>query len=217
MSTSALFPFISFHVLVLVLAGCTSTGQMYSTLDQYDLAKIRVESMKGQLGLSFTLEKENIHSDEEVFFMAHFVNKTNTPIMLRVPQQVGVLDIDHPNMTLLYSITPLNKSISLETPLSILSSTPYIFTIPVQSSEFELLESHSTKDVKLEIPNVVYLKQGDQWKDSVIPAGKYLIDITYENMYIGYEVEEEGEIYFKDVLAWVGKIDAKPVLLTIFP
>lgn len=211
------FLLIFVQAMSIILASCKLTRNSYSTQDQYILARSRVESMKEQLELKLTLEKENIHHGEAIFFTVHFINKADIPITLRIPQQSGILDIDHPNTSLLYSITPLGKSISLETPLSILNSTPYIFITPVQSSEFEVLSPNSTIDVKLELPNIVYLKREDQWEESSLPSGQYIIDVAYENLYIGYEVETNSSIQFVDKLAWVGRINAEPVTLTILP
>lgn len=203
-------------ISLLALASCNMTNQEYSTDKQYDLAENRIEGMKNELGFSFTLDEETIHLGETIFFTAHFTNRANTPVMLRIPKQSGVLDIDHPNTTLQYSITPLDEAVSLALPLSIYV-TPNIFVNPVQAREFEILDPHATKDIKLKIPNIVYLKQGEQWVESVLPLGKYLINITYKNLYIGYKVEKEDKIYFVDKSAWVGQIAAEPVLVTISP
>jgi hypothetical protein len=171
--------------------------------------------MKGQLDLKFTFEKEAVHPGDAIFFIAHFTNKTDSPLTLRVPQQSDVLDIWAPKIALVYSIIPLDKSISLETPLSILNSTPYMFGDSLLPSEFEMLDSNSTKDVKLELPNVVYLRQGDKWIESELPPGQYWINLTYDNLYVGYQIMKPDQIYYRDISAWVGQIDAEPILLTI--
>jgi hypothetical protein len=82
-------------------------------------------------------------------------------------------------------------------------------------SEFEMLDSNSTKDVKLELPNVVYLRQGDKWIESELPPGQYWINLTYDNLYVGYQIMKPDQIYYRDISAWVGQIDAEPILLTI--
>jgi len=173
--------------------------------------------MKGQLDFKVTLEKEAVLSGEAIFFITHFTNKTDSPLTLRVPQKSEVLDIWAPKIALIYSITPLDKSIILETPLSILNSTPHMFGGSLLSSEFEALDPHSTKDVKLELPSLVYLKQEDQWIESELPPGQYWLNVTYDNLYIGYQIMKPDQIYYRDMSAWVGKIDAEPVLLTVLP
>ena len=204
------------YILLLILVSCKPSYSEYTIDDQYSLARARIDGMKEQLSFSFTLEKNIIHLRDPILFIAHFTNKTNSQIMLRTPQQSGVLDINHPNTSLEYSITPLDKRVYLWTPLSMLS-TPYIFVNPVRSSEFEILDIHETKDINLELPDEVYVKQGETWVESPLPLGQYLINITYENLYIGYEVEKNSQTYFIDISSWVGQIDAEPVLLTIVP
>jgi hypothetical protein len=201
---------------LLALVGCNLTDREYTIDDQYNLARSRIDDMKEQLGFSFMLEKEVVPVGEPIFFTAHFANRIESPLTLRVPQQSGVLDKDHANTTLKYSIIPLDKTISLWTPLLYLGM-PYLFTNPVQPSEFVILDSHATKDVRLELPNTVFLKQDETWFEAVLPPGQYWIQITYENLYIGYEIEKADGIYFIDKSAWVGQIDAEPVLLTVVP
>jgi hypothetical protein len=198
------------------LIGCSLIDREYTLDDQYSLARSRIDSMKEQLGFGFILEKEVVYVGDEILFTAHLINKTNVPLTLRIPQQSGVLDLNHANTRLEYSITPLDKTVSLLTPLSYFGM-PYIFSNPVQSNEFVILEPDATKDVKLELPNSVYLKKGETWVESVLPPGQYLIHITYKNLYIGYQIDKNGHIYVIDKSAWVGQIDAEPVLLTVLP
>jgi hypothetical protein len=172
--------------------------------------------MKEQLGFKFTLEKEVIHVGETIWFIAHFENKTDHPLTLRLPQQSGVLDISHANTTLKYSISPLDKTVTLWTPLMYLGM-PYILANPVQISEFVILDPHATKEVYLELPNLVYLKQDEILFETTVPPGKYLLRMTYENLNTGYEIEKKDQIYVVDKSAWVGQVDADPVLITISP
>jgi len=201
---------------LMALASCRLTSQEYSISDQYELAKNRIDNMKEQLGFKITLEKKLVPVDEKIWFMAHFENKTEKPLTLRLPQQSGVLDISHPNTILHYSISPLDKTVSLLTPLSYLGM-PYMFANPVQINDFVILDPHTTKDVTLEIPNTVYLKQGETWFETTLPPGRYLLRMTYENLNIGYEIEKKDQTYVVDKAAWVGQVDAEPVLLTISP
>ena len=211
-----LFLVISFLSLSIVLACCKSNNKEYSIDDQYHLARSRIDIMREQLDFSFTLDKETIKLGDPILFTAIFTNKINAPITIRVPNQLRVLDINNPNALLEYSITPLDKSVSLMTPLSYLVM-PFLWVNPVQSSEFETLSPYATKDVKLEIPNTVYLQQQETWVESTLPAGKYLIHITYENLHIGYEIEKKGQAYYIDQSAWVGQIQAEPDTLTVLP
>ncbi|MDP1624665.1 MAG: hypothetical protein Q8L64_02740 [bacterium] len=205
------------QVLTMTLVGCSSINRNYSYEDQHNLAESRIESMKEHLALEIMPQNNSLHFGEAILFTAHFVNITNTPITLRVPRQSDLLDIWSHNIAMVYSIIPLDKSVSLDTPLSNLPTPPLMMGEPLSSSEFEILAPNGVRDVKLEIPNLVYLKQGNQWVESNLPPGKYWINITYENLYIGHEVIKPDQIYYTDLSAWVGRIDAEPVMLTILP
>lgn len=209
-------PWLNIMFIALMLLGCNLAKREYSVEEQYDLARSRVDSMKEQLSFRFALEKEKIHVGEAIFFTAYFTNKTGTPLTLRIPQQSGVSDIELPNTMLKYFITPLDKTISLGMAFSF-SGTPYILLDAIQSNEFVSLDPYSTKGVRLELPNAVYLQQGESWVESVLPPGEFLIEITYENLDIGYEIEKEDEIRVVDLAAWVGEIKGDPVILTILP
>lgn len=208
--------FATFLIGLLALYGCNGMDRKYTVEEQYSLASSRIDKMKEQLDFSFTLDKEVVHRNELIFFTAHFTNRSDSQLMLRIPEQSGVLDIDHANSRLQYSIIPLDKTISLLTPLSYLGM-PFLFSEDVKSSEFVTLDPDSTMDVKLELPKIIYLKQGESWVESDLPPGEYLIHMAYKNLYIGYQVEQQGEIYILDKSAWVGQIDAEPVLLDILP
>lgn len=212
-----MFVFTLLHVLTMTLVGCGSINYNYSYKEQHNLAESRIESMKGHLALEIMLENNSLNFGEAILFTAHFVNKTNTPITLRIPRQSDLLDIWSHTIAMVYSIIPLDKSVSLETPLSNLPTPPLMIGESLSSSEFEVLAPNGVRNVKLEIPNLVYLKQGNQWVESNLPPGKYWINITYENLYIGHQVINPDQIYYTDLSAWVGKIDAEPVMLTILP
>jgi hypothetical protein len=201
---------------LITLAGCNLTDRKYTIDEQYNLAASRIDGIKEQLGFSFNLEKDTVYLGEKIFFTAHFANKTNAPITLRIPRQSGVRDFIHPSTLLEYSITPLDKTISLRTSLSGLG-TVYIVGNPVQSSEFEILDSYATKEVKLELPNIAYLKRGETWVESALPPGQYSIQLKYENLFIGYEIKKEDQTYFLDESAWVGQIETEPDILTVLP
>jgi hypothetical protein len=203
-------------LMTLMLFGCNLANREYSVEAQYDLARNRAGNMKEQLSFGIALKKEEIYVGEAILFTANFTNKTETSLTLRIPQQSGILDIEHPNTMLKYSIAPLDNTISLMTPLSF-SGMPYVLLDNVRPSEFVILDPYATKEVKLELPNTVYLKQGELWVESVLLPGEYLINMTYENLYIGYEIEREDDIQVVDLSAWVGQIDAEPVLLTVLP
>ena len=208
--------FMIFSTGLSILLGCNAMSQKYTVEEQYSLASSRIDKMKEQLDFRITLEKEVVHRNDPILFMAHFTNNVGSPLTLRLPEQSGVLDINHANTRLQYSITPLDKTISLLTPIAYLGM-PFILSNDVQPSEFVTLEPNQTKDVKLELPNTVYLKQEEIWIESVLPPGQYLIHISYKNLYIGYQIEKKGRIYIIDISAWVGEVDAKPALLTISP
>ncbi|HLO15205.1 MAG TPA: hypothetical protein VK206_10275, partial [Anaerolineales bacterium] len=123
-STSTLFLEKLLRLLIILsigltaLVACRISSREYTTDDQYALARSRIDNMKEQLDFSFSLEKDSVHVSEKIFFVAHFTNATNKPVTLRVPQQSGLLDINHPNATLVYSISPMDKTISISTSLS---------------------------------------------------------------------------------------------------
>ena len=208
--------FMIFSIGLSTLLGCNAMGQKYTVEEQYSLARSRIEKMKEQLDFRITLEKEVVHRDDPILFTVHFTNRSDSQLMLRIPEQSGVLDIDHANSRLQYSIVPLDKTISLLTPLSYLGM-PFIISEDVKLSEFVTLDPDSTMVVKLELPKTVYLKQGESWVESDLPPGQYFIHMTYKNLYIGYQVEQQGEIYILDKSAWVGQIDADPVFLHVIP
>jgi hypothetical protein len=203
-------------LVTLILFGCNLANREYSVEAQYELARNRAGHMKQRLSFRVALEKERIYMGQAVLFTAHFTNNTETSLTLRIPQPSGVLDIEHPSTTIKYSIAPLDKSISLMTPLSF-SGMPYVLLENIRPSEFVSIDPYATKEVKLELPNTVYVKQGELWVESVLPPGEYLIDMRYENLYIGYEVEKTDEIQVVDLSAWVGQVDAETVSLTVLP
>lgn len=203
-------------VQLLAVSSCSSENQMYTIDEQYDLSISRANDLKEDLDFNIQLEKEVVHVGEAIFFTAYFTNKTDDPLTFRLPQQSSVLDIDHANTRIKYSITPIDKTLSLLTPLAYLG-TPYILSSPVQSDEFLTLDPHAVEKVELNLQNNVYLKEDETWIESLLPTGEYLIQMTYQNLYVGYEVEKNGHIYVVDKSAWVGQIQAEPVTITVLP
>lgn len=203
-------------ISLITLIGCKSTQKEYRIDGQYDLARSRVDQMKAQLDFDWVLEKNFVRSGESINFIAHFKNKTHKPIVIRMPQQAGVLDIDTINTVLEYSIVPIGQEITLVTPLSYFV-TPYIFSNTILADEFETLGPDAELDTGLEIPNIVFVKNGEQWNESKLPPGQYQVNVSYKNLHIGYEVDREDEIRYVDISAWVGEIKGDPVTLTILP
>lgn len=208
--------FMIFLIGLITLFGCNLMDQKYTVEEQYAMARSRIHIMNEQLDFNFTLEKEVVYRDDTIVFTAHFTNTSDSPLMLRLPEQSGVLDINHANTRVQYSITPSDKTIALLTPMAYLGM-PFMLSDEITPSEFVILDPHSSMDVKLELPNSGYLKEGQSWVESDLPPGQYLIHMAYKNLYIGYQIEQQGEIYILDKSAWVGQIDAKPVLLSVLP
>ncbi|MBL8076843.1 MAG: hypothetical protein JNM55_02690 [Anaerolineales bacterium] len=204
------------QILLLVVVGCRFGHREYSLEDQYAIAESRVEKMRYQLSFTFKMEKSSIYFGEPIPVTLRLSNDTDNPVVVRVPRQSDMLDDWAPKSVLIYSIVPVDSILQLRTPLLLLD-TPYILGAPLLPVDFQNLDSHNVKEVNLEIPNLVYLKQGDKWIESKLPSGKYWVGIIYENTDIGYQIDGRDQIYYADISAWVGKLEAEPVLLTILP
>lgn len=207
------YTFLLFAILLFTIS-CAPYYREYSLEDQRDLAVKRVQGMADQLNFEYTFEESSIQFGEPIPVTLYLSNETETPIVARIPRQSDMLDAWAPNSVLFYSITPVDTTIFLET---LTPTGAYIFGEPLLPDDFQKLESRDVREVNLEIPNLVYIKQGDTWVESKLPPGKYWINITYENLDIGYEIDNKNQIYYADISAWVGKIETEPVLLTILP
>lgn len=197
-------------------AGCNARDKILTSEQQYELASNRTNGMRGILELGVKLKDDKIKFSNSIVVTAYFNNLSTTPVTFRVPQPTGVLDIKSPNTSLFYEIETLGSDTYIQTPLSALV-TPYIFSDPVLSNQFEVIDSNSTYMVEFEIPNWVYIKNDEEWIGSNIPPGRYLLSIVYYNMYVGYQFTEDNNIYYHDLNAWVGETNRDEVLLEIIP
>ncbi len=77
------------------------------------------------------------------------------------------------------------------------------------------ISSLGRHEVRLELPRFVF-QNGKEENVISLPAGQYLIHMTYYNPYVGYEVGQHWERYV-DLGAWVGKIKSDDATLTITP
>ena len=203
-------------VFLINLLSCRLLKFEYPLNEQYGMARSRIEGMKEQLNFSFKFEKESVHVGEPILFIAQFTNNTNSPIEFRIPQQTGIRDMKVPNTTLEYSINSIDKSIAFCTPLSCFGM-PYVLMNPIQASEFETIKPYATMDVVLELPNKVSIQTEKENLESKLPIGRYVIILVYDNLYIGYQFNKGEEIWFVDLHAWVGRMEAQPVILTVLP
>jgi len=198
-------------VITLVLcSGCSQPSVMtYSIEEQYDLAFTRSDNMRNQLEFSFHLERDHVPVGQDIFFVATFTNTLDHPLVFKEPRQKGVMEQDYPDTTLLFSVEPIAAGISLRYPLD---SYPYRLLLNhVARDEFVTLPSHGSREIRLQLPHMA----GTLWEQFPLPPGQYLVRMTYMNYYIGYLVDQNGEPRHADLNAWVGEVEADPVVLTI--
>lgn len=206
-------------VLILLLTGlvsCNLGSQKYYTVEkQFKLANDRAEKMTNQLDFSVTFDKNPVKHGERIYFGATFTNVSNAPIVFRKPKQNGVLEIAHANTTLLFSISPIRGEKSFWYPNEYLGYE--LAASPIHADEYISLNPNIPFQVRLELPKMGYLKQNDIVDQSELPAGEYILNMKYQNHYIGNEIEQNGKVVYLDMNAWVGEVESKPVLLTILP
>jgi hypothetical protein len=196
-------------VLSVVLFGCSATSKYSSIDEELRLSKKRSEGMKGQLLFYVELENSNVQQGERILFTAKITNNTDHSITLRTPKQSGVMEINHANTVIFFAVNPIDTQSEFYYPLVYYS--PQIAVEPILASDFTILEPMKATQILLEIPNKVIIED----KVSTLPIGKYTIKMVYQNIFIGYEIEIDNNILYSDLNAWVGKVEAEPLLLTI--
>jgi hypothetical protein len=203
---------------VLILLGmvvnsrCTS-GVSYSLAEQRCLRATRMPQMENKLTFSFRLTPGQVPVGQDIFFVATFTNTTDQPLVLREPRQRGVLEIIDPDTTLFFNVEAISTSVPFSYPLD---GYPFrVVTTPIERDEFVTLPPHGTREVRLKLPNLVIPKGADD--ACFLPPGEYLIHMTYDNLYIGYELDLKAEWRYVDLKAWMGEVEADPVPLTITP
>ncbi len=200
---------------ILTLALCS--GCAYSIDDQFALSRARTAEMADQLQFSFKLDPESVPIGQDIFFVATLTNTTDQPIVFREPRQNGVLEQESYDNTLLFSVEPISEGLTIRYPLeqAIVDLIPHA----ILQDEFVSLPPHSSREVRLELPHLVRTMYfpatifSEEY--SPLPVGQYRVHMTYYNDNIGYQIEVGNERRYVDLNAWVGKIEANPVVLTI--
>jgi len=203
-------------LMLLVLGICSSCGlsseRTYSINEQHDLYNMRLAQMLGQIGFSFSFVSDRVHTGQSIYFVAVFTNTTDYPIVFREPREYGLMEAPYPDTTLLFAVEPIQADIQFRYPLD--TGLPYLRDWhSTECDEFVTMPAHDKHEIRLELWHLVF-REGTQDLIS-LPPGQYLVKMTYINDYIGCEVERNREIRYTDLGAWVGKIETKPVLLTI--
>lgn len=213
-------PVILLALLILVLySGCSqSPAGTYSIDEAWDLERTRTAEMADQLQFSYRLDPANVRFGDEIFFVVTLTNTTDLPIVFREPRQTGVLEIEAPGKTLLFSVRPISDGLSiaypLEGPVNLIPET-------IQRDMFATLPPHSSREFRLQLPHMVRTKVPPATvfseKYFPLPSGQYRVQLTYYNHDIGYQMKVSKERRYVDLNAWVGKIESEPVVLTITP
>jgi hypothetical protein len=170
--------------------------------------------MSNQLEFSLKLTTDHVPFEQDIFFVVTFTNTTDQPIILREPRQLGVIEALYPDTTLLFVVEPISVSVPFQYPLA--DRSVDLLRPPVKRDEFITLPPHGVHETRLKLPRLVFRNASIEDVIS-LPVGQYLIRMTYDNRFIGYEVERSEGIRYVDVGAWVGSVEANPVLLTITP
>jgi len=199
---------------MLTLALCSGCSQSpvitYSIEEQYDLAFTRSVNMRNQLEFSFYLERDHVPLDQEIFFIATFTNTLDHPLVFREPRQHGVIEQVYPDTTLLFSVKSISEGTSVRYPFQGLIEK---FPEAVTPDEFVTLPPHGSREIRLQLPHLA----GTLSKEFPLPLGQYRVHMTYMNYDIGYQVERNGETRYVDINAWVGEVEASPVVLSVTP
>ena len=198
--------------------GCKAmTETAYSIEEQYNLYGTRSAEMSSQLDFSFKLTPDQVPFGQDIFFVATFTNMTDHLVVLRKPRQYGVIEGLYPDTILLFSVESLNGDTSFRYPLD-LHPPPLSGMTIIERSEFVTLPPHGSQEIQLKLP---YLVDRDDQTPSLelspLPPGQYLVQMTYWNRAIGYQVKRNEEIRYVDVGAWVGAVESDAATLTITP
>ncbi len=200
-------------MLMLILSGCALfSGTSYSIDEQFSLSATRSVQMSDQLEFSFKFVPESVPAGHDIFFVATFTNTTNHSIVFREPKQYGVSEIW--DGVLFFDVEPISVTVPFKYPREVFWETLGPLP-PVKPDEFMTIPSLGKHEVRLELPRFVF--QNGKENDVIsLPAGRYLVHMTYYNPCIGYKVEQRQE-RFVDLGAWVGEIESKPASFTITP
>ncbi len=202
--------------LLAVSVGCrSSSAGVYSIQEQYALSATRSSQMSNQLEFSLRLTSDKVPFEQDIQFVATFTNTTEHPIVFREPRQQGVIEISDVDTTLLFAVEPISVNISFQYPRYAYSPDILVWP-PVKQDEFITLLPHGARETRLKLPRLV-LRNGEMGKATSLPVGQYLVHMTYNNSYIGYEIQRDEEKLFVDVGAWVGQVKSNTVVLTITP
>jgi hypothetical protein len=183
----------------------------YSIDEQYTVAATRSAGMTDQLQFSFRLDPESVPTGRAISFIATFTNTTDHPVVFREPRQHGVIEALYADTTLLFSVEPISEGISFRYPLA---GYPSRLVAPVTQDEFVALPPDSSWQIRLELPHIVTKVESSKEEFS-LPPGQYCVHMTYSNRAIGYHVRQGDEARYVDLNAWVGDVQADPVVLTI--
>ena len=213
-------PVILLAVLILAqCSGCSrSPAGTYSIDEVLDLERTRTAAMVDQLQFSYRLDSANVPIGHEIFFVVTLTNTTDLPIVFREPRQTGVLEIEAPGKTLLFSVRPISDGLSIAYPLE---GPVQLVSVAVQRDMFTTLPPHSSREFRLQLPHMVLTKMPPATVFSEeyfpLPSGRYWVQMTYYNHDIGYQMKVGNEQRYVDLNAWVGKIEGEPAVLTVTP
>jgi hypothetical protein len=225
-SQSLAFPMARQRLVLLVMfiltvcSGCEqSPTETYSIDEAWALSRTRSAEMVDQLQFSFRLDPANVSIGKDIFFVATLTNTTDLPIVFREPRQNGVLEIEYYDKTLLFSVEPVDKRLSIAYP----AETGLVDMIPerIARDAFLTLPPHSSREIRLQLPHMVRIKDASATVFSEeyfpLPIGRYRVQMTYYNDVIGDEMQLGRDRRYVDLKAWVGKIEGEPAVLTITP
>lgn len=208
---------------IVVLSGCSQIpGITYSVEDQFMLARARAPQLTEQLQFSIRLDPDSVPVGQDIFFVATFTNTTNHPIVFREPGQNDVCVFEDFDTLLLFAVEPVSKDLSLSFPGE--GALVQRLYGPVTRDEFVELPAYTSRNSRLQLPHEAQIKHAPldvfavfSEKYYPLPAGPYQVQLTYINEVIGNKVKLPNDFGYMDLNAWVGRIKAKPVLLTVTP
>ena len=207
---------------IFILALCSGCSQLpagtYSIDEVLALERTRTAEMADQLQFSYRLDPANVPIGHEIFFVVTLTNTTDLPIVFREPRQTGVLEIEAPGKTLLFSVRPISDRLSIAYPLE---GPVQLVPVAIQRDMFATLPPHSSREFRLQLPHMVRTKVPPATVFSEeyfpLPSGRYRVQLTYYNHDIGYQMKVGNQQRYFDLIAWIGKIEGEPTMLTITP
>jgi hypothetical protein len=204
---------------VTLLMGCQEDPGIttYSVEEQYALSESRSVEMVDQIQFSFRLDPASVSTGRDIFFVATFANTTDYPLIFREPRQYSLMPQDHPGITLLFSVEPINKEVSIQ----FLGQGLVEMLVDPQADEFVTLPPQGSREIRLQLPHMVRKRDSPTAlfpsEYSPLPVGQYLVQLTYLNDVIGPELEMSQGYQYVDLNTWVGKKTSDPVILTVTP